>query len=177
MMITELDHIKPTNNNYYSRLVHGQKIALISSFTLESGKSLRSVPIAYKTWGSLNQQRNNVLILCHALSGSSDAEDWWRPLMGHGKALDYAKFFIFCANVLGSPYGSASPLTTNPETGECYGPEFPETTIRDDVRYEINFLLQFSTEILQNSKTYPRCPRRTTSCCRNRRIYGWYGRG
>ena len=53
--------------------------------------------------------------------------------MGCGKAFDYNKFFIFCGNQLGSPYGSASPLTLNPETGEPFGPEFPVTTIRDDV--------------------------------------------
>lgn len=54
--------------------------------------------------------------------------------MGRGKAFDSSRYFIFCANVLGSPYGTASPITTNPETGELYGPEFPGTTIRDDVR-------------------------------------------
>lgn len=54
--------------------------------------------------------------------------------MGPGKAFDYTRFFIFCANTMGSPYGSASPVTINPETGRLYGPEFPTTTIRDDVR-------------------------------------------
>lgn len=55
--------------------------------------------------------------------------------MGRGKAFDPNRFFIFCGNVLGSPYGSASPITLNPDTGEPYGPQFPPTTIRDDVRY------------------------------------------
>ena len=59
----------------------------------------------------------------------------WGPMMGRGKAFDSNRFFIFCANVLGSPYGSASPVTTNKETGRPYGPEFPPTTIRDDVLY------------------------------------------
>jgi hypothetical protein len=54
--------------------------------------------------------------------------------MGPGKAFDPSRFFIFCANVLGSPYGTASPITINPETGKAYGPEFPPTTIRDDIR-------------------------------------------
>ena len=112
----------------------GQKIALISQFELGSGRQLTSVPVAYKTWGKLNEARDNVLVLCHALSGSSDAEDWWRPLMGPGRAFDYNRFFIFCGNMLGSPYGSASSLTIDPSTGKPYGPEFPETTIRDDVR-------------------------------------------
>ena len=55
--------------------------------------------------------------------------------MGRGKAFDPNRFFIICANTLGSPYGSASPVTINPDTGKQYGPEFPPTTIRDDVRY------------------------------------------
>jgi len=54
--------------------------------------------------------------------------------MGRGKAFDPKRYFIFCGNVMGSPYGSASPLTVNPDTGRPYGPEFPATTIRDDVR-------------------------------------------
>lgn len=54
--------------------------------------------------------------------------------MGAGKAFDPRRYFIFCANVMGSPYGSASPVTVNPDTGSLYGPEFPATTIRDDVR-------------------------------------------
>ena len=57
--------------------------------------------------------------------------------MGRGKAFDSNRFFIICANTLGSPYGSASPVTINPDTGKQYGPEFPPTTIRDDVRYVI----------------------------------------
>jgi homoserine O-acetyltransferase len=55
--------------------------------------------------------------------------------MGPGKAFDPSRYFIFCANVLGSPYGSASPVTTNPDTGKPYGPDFPLTSIRDDVRH------------------------------------------
>lgn len=59
----------------------------------------------------------------------------WGPLIGPGKAFDTSKFFIFCGNALGSPYGSASPVTINPETGDTYGPEFPLVTIRDDVKF------------------------------------------
>ncbi|OCH95455.1 homoserine O-acetyltransferase [Obba rivulosa] len=111
-----------------------QDIHVVSSFTLESGNVLQDVPVAYKTWGKLNESRDNVMIICHAFTGSSDVEDWWGPLMGKGKAFDASRFFIFCANVLGSPYGTASPVTINPATGKPYGPEFPPTTIRDDVR-------------------------------------------
>ncbi|KAJ7723731.1 Alpha/Beta hydrolase protein [Mycena maculata] len=110
-----------------------QSIFIVPSFTLECGRELKNVPVAYKTWGTLNETRDNVMIICHAFTGSADVEDWWGPLMGRGKAFDPQRFFIFCGNVLGSPYGSASPITMNPETGKPYGPEFPATTIRDDV--------------------------------------------
>ena len=130
---TELEHI-PAYRNYYESLVNDQKYALVSTFTLESGRQLSSVSVAYKTWGKLNEAGDNVLVLCHALTGSSDAQDWWRPLMGPGKAFDYNRFFIFCANQLGSPYGTSSPLTFNNETGRAFGPDFPDTTIRDDAK-------------------------------------------
>jgi homoserine O-acetyltransferase len=120
--------------NYYANLVQNRKIATIPTFTLESGLTLTQVPVAYTTWGRLNAAGNNVLVVCHAFTGSSDASDWWRPLMGPGKAIDYTRYFVFCANTLGSPYGSASPLSINPSTQRQYGPEFPRTTIRDDVR-------------------------------------------
>ncbi|KAH9945297.1 homoserine O-acetyltransferase [Epithele typhae] len=111
-----------------------QSIFTVPSFTLESGYVLKDAPVAYKTWGALNDNKDNVMIICHAFTGSSDVEDWWGPLMGRGKVFDSTRYFIFCANVLGSPYGSASPVTVNPDTGKPYGPEFPLTTIRDDVR-------------------------------------------
>ena len=131
--VIDLNHV-PERSNYYANLVASQKFALVPSFVLESGACLTSVPIAYKTWGRLNEAGDNVLVLCHALSGSSDAEDWWGPLMGPGETFDYDRFFIFCGNMLGSPYGSASSLTINPATGHQFGPLFPETTFRDDVR-------------------------------------------
>jgi homoserine O-acetyltransferase len=115
-------------------MVANQRFASIDSFVLDSGIELTSATIAYKTWGRLNENRDNCLVICHALSGSSDVEDWWGPLLGPGKAFDVARYFIFCGNVLGSPYGSSSPLGIDPQKGTIYGPEFPQTTIRDDVR-------------------------------------------
>lgn len=112
-----------------------QQVLIVPEFSLECGTKLTQVPVAYKTWGKLNEARDNVMIICHAFTGSADVEDWWGPMMGRGKAFDPRRFFIFCANTLGSPYGSASPITVNPDTGRPYGPEFPPTTIRDDVRY------------------------------------------
>ncbi|KAJ2865593.1 homoserine O- acetyltransferase [Coemansia aciculifera] len=120
--------------NPFLRLVQDQKIMTFSSFALESGDVLHDAPVAYKTWGTLNSQGNNCMVICHALTGSSDVADWWGPLLGSGRAFDTSRFFVVCCNVLGSPYGTASPLTTNPGTGAPYGPEFPLTSIRDDVR-------------------------------------------
>ncbi|KAJ3123841.1 homoserine O- acetyltransferase [Physocladia obscura] len=119
----------------FAELIQGQTIHILDYIELEiSGNKLKNVPIAYKTWGTLNSAGTNAMVICHALSGSTDVDDWWGPLLGPGKAFDTDVFFIFCANVLGSPYGSASPVTINPETGRPYGPDFPLTTIRDDVR-------------------------------------------
>lgn len=120
--------------NPFSKLVQDQQIAVIPEVVLEGGDVLHEVPVAYKTWGTLNDAGDNVMVICHALTGSSDVNDWWGPLLGPGRAFDPTKFFIICLNSLGSPYGSASPCTINPDTGEYYGPEFPIVTVRDDVR-------------------------------------------
>ncbi|KAJ7216358.1 homoserine O-acetyltransferase, partial [Mycena pura] len=106
----------------------------LPEFNLECGVSLRQVDVVYKTWGTFNRARNNVMVICHPFTGSVDVDDWWNPLFGCGKALDPTRFLIFCANVLGSPFGTASPMSTDPVTGRPYGPEFPPTTLRDDVR-------------------------------------------
>ncbi|KAI8620219.1 Alpha/Beta hydrolase protein [Chytriomyces sp. MP71] len=121
--------------DHFADLIPGQTIHLLDELVLESsGTVLKQVPVAYKTWGRLNERGDNAMIICHALSGSSDVDDWWGPLLGPRKAFDTDAFFIFCGNVLGSPYGSASPVTVNPATGKPYGPDFPLSTIRDDVR-------------------------------------------
>ncbi|GKT49501.1 homoserine O-acetyltransferase [Colletotrichum spaethianum] len=124
----------PNPTNFYARLIRNQRFAAIQRFQLESGELLADCPVAYRTWGKLNDSGDNVLVVCHALTGSSDVSDWWSPLIGPGKAFDPRHFFIFCGNVLGSPYGSASPLTINPDTGRSYASQFPQTTIRDDVK-------------------------------------------
>ena len=80
------------------------------------------------------------MVICHALTGSADVGDWWGPLIGGGgRAFDVTRFFVVCLNSLGSPYGSASPVTSkdNDPKQERYGPEFPLTTIRDDVKYAL----------------------------------------
>lgn len=123
--------------NKFATLVTEQQYAIVPSFTLESGVVLKNVPVAYTTRGKLNEEADNALIICHALSGSADVADWWGPLLGGpGQAFDVTRFYIVCLNSLGSPYGSASPMTCRDgdQNQERYGPEFPLTTIRDDVQ-------------------------------------------
>ena len=108
-------------------------IETFTSFLLESGRELTDVPVAYRTWGRLNAAADNAIVVCHALTGNVDVDDWWAGLLGPGRALDTDRYFVVCANVLGSPYGTASPLTVNPATGSAYGADFPVTTVRDSV--------------------------------------------
>jgi homoserine O-acetyltransferase len=102
-------------------------------FTLESGTVLHDVPVVYRSWGRLNAAGTNVVVVCHALTGSPDADDWWSEVVGPGRALDTHRYFVICANVIGSPYGTVSPLSIDPATGQPYGSEFPATTVRDTV--------------------------------------------
>ncbi|MFQ5569106.1 MAG: homoserine O-acetyltransferase [Rhodothermales bacterium] len=108
-------------------------IDIIPECVLESGTVLREVPVAYRTWGTRNEAGDNAVLVCHALTGNTDVDSWWGGLLGPGRALDTEQYFVICINVLGSPYGTASPLTMNPETGKSYGPDFPRVTIRDTV--------------------------------------------
>lgn len=103
-------------------------------FSLESGEQLPELQVAYMTWGALNPERTNVIWICHALTGSADAADWWSGLVGEGKLFDPTHYFIVCANVLGSNYGSTNPLSINPHTGKPYYHAFPTITIRDIVK-------------------------------------------
>ncbi|CCE85520.1 Piso0_005121 [Millerozyma farinosa CBS 7064] len=121
------------NLNPYAKLVPGQTIVEIPSFELECGETLTNFPVAFKTWGRLNKDKDNVLIICHALTGSSDVQDWWGPLLGTNKTFDPSRFFIICINFLGSPYGSSSPVTIDSSTGKLFGPNFPLITVKDDV--------------------------------------------
>lgn len=103
-------------------------------FPLENGEVLPEITIAYHTYGILNERKNNVVWVFHALTANSDAEDWWSGLVGEGRMIDPSQYFIVCANMLGSHYGSTSPLSINPKTGKPYGTHFPLITIRDVVK-------------------------------------------
>lgn len=106
-------------------------------FPLESGSKLPGIEITYHTYGSLNRQKNNVVWICHALTANSDCADWWSGLVGKGKVFDPANYFIVCATILGSCYGSSGPLTMDTKTGKRYFSNFPVVTIRDMVNAHI----------------------------------------
>ena len=101
---------------------------------LESGEKLTGVEIAYHTYGQLNAAKDNVVWVAHALTGNSEAEDWWSGLVGPAKIFNPDEHFIVCANMLGSCYGSTGPVSINPATNEPYGSDFPLITVRDMVQ-------------------------------------------
>jgi len=103
-------------------------------FLLESGRVLPALEIAYHTYGKLNETADNVVWICHALTASADAADWWPGMIGSGLAIDPNRHFIVCANILGSCYGTTGPLSIHPETGKAYLHDFPLLTIRDMVQ-------------------------------------------
>lgn len=98
---------------------------------LESGEVLPEFDLAYTTYGRLNTERNNVIWVIHALTGDSNASEWWNGMIGEDKFFDPADHFIICANLLGSCYGSTNPFSENPATGLTYFYDFPQVTTRD----------------------------------------------
>ena len=109
-------------------------------FPLECGEELFEVQVAYRAWGSLNAAGDNGVLICHAFTGSADADYWWGPFFGAGKSLDPDRDFIICTNILGSCYGTTGPSSINPKTGEMYGANFPAITVRDMVHLQAGFL-------------------------------------
>ena len=123
-----------------------------SPFPLRDGGTLPQVRIAYETWGELNADKSNAILVCHALSGSHHASGrnpsiegvgslwqeelhagWWEDMIGPGKAIDTNKHFVICANYLGGCYGSTGPGSINPESGRHWGSSFPAVTATDQV--------------------------------------------
>ncbi|MFN0111519.1 MAG: homoserine O-acetyltransferase [Blastocatellia bacterium] len=112
-------------------------------FQLVSGGSLQPVTLHYATYGKLNERRDNAILVCHALSGSARAADWWAQLFHSPEnpdgVFDLERDFVICSNLIGSCYGSTGPTTINPAagnpaTGKAFGAEFPLVTVRDWVR-------------------------------------------
>jgi homoserine O-acetyltransferase len=113
-------------------------------FVLEGGGALRDITIAYETWGSLDADGGNAILVCHALTGDSHAAGplvdghpgpgWWDGQIGPGRALDTDRYFVVCANVLGGCQGSTGPSSPHPDDGRPYASRFPVVSIRDWVR-------------------------------------------
>ncbi len=114
---------------------------------LDSGKTLQQVTIAYETWGELNSEKSNAILLCHAWTGDShaagSAQDgqptpgWWDGLVGSGCAIDTDKYFVVCTNSLGGCQGSTGPASPHPSDEKPYGSRFPVITVRDMVRAQV----------------------------------------
>jgi homoserine O-acetyltransferase len=103
-------------------------------FTLENGYTLPSHQLAYTTYGKLNESRDNVIWVFHALTANSAPAEWWEGLVGSGKLFNPENYYIVCANMPGSAYGSIGPLDINIETSEPYYHDFPFFTTRDMIR-------------------------------------------
>jgi len=118
-------------------LLPTSKIFTATDFGLQNGRILEQLEVAYETWGKLAPDGRNAVLLCHGYTSSphaaGDENGWWAGLVGPGKAIDTDRYFVVCANMLGSAYGTTGPASTDPRTGKPYGPDFPEITTKDIV--------------------------------------------
>lgn len=108
-----------------------KKFKYNKNFILESGEVLQKFEIAYTSYGKLNKPKNNTIWFCHALTGNSEVKSWWGGLIGKDKIFNPEKYFIICANILGSCYGTTGPLSINPKTQKPYYHNFPKISVRD----------------------------------------------
>jgi homoserine O-acetyltransferase len=127
-----------------------QSMQFSQPLPLQSGAVLRDYALAYETYGTLNANKSNAVLVCHALNashhvagvyaGSPKSEGWWDNMIGPGKALDTDHFFVIGVNNLGSCFGSTGPMHTNPATGRAYGADFPVVTVEDWVNAQARLL-------------------------------------
>jgi homoserine O-acetyltransferase len=110
-------------------------------FQLENGQVLENAQLRYQTYGDLNEARDNVLVICHALTGNASLDAWWGDLLGPGKAFDTSRYMVVCCNILGSCYGSTGPMSINPQTNQPYGKDFPDISVKDTVRLQLEMLV------------------------------------
>ncbi|MGF1563020.1 MAG: homoserine O-acetyltransferase [Geminicoccaceae bacterium] len=128
----------------------GHRLSLDDALMLDNGIAFAPITIAYQTYGRLNADRSNAVMVCHALTGDQFAADeqhpitgkpgWWIGLIGPGKVIDTDRYFVICTNVLGGCMGTSGPASTNPATGQVYGLGFPLVTIADMVRAQAKLL-------------------------------------
>ena len=127
-----------------------QHLHFAQALPLRSGAQLRDYTLAYETYGTLNADRSNAVLVCHALNashhvagtyaGQPKSEGWWDNLVGPGKPLDTNRFFVIGVNNPGSCFGSTGPMQTNPDTGKIYGADFPVVTVEDWVDVQARLL-------------------------------------
>jgi len=126
-----------------------RSITLPGPLRLDGGAQLGPIDIAYETYGTLNADRSNAILICHALTGDqfvasthprTGKPGWWPRMVAAGKPIDPERHFIICANVLGGCMGSTGPSSTNPATGSSFGLDFPVITVRDMVRAQARLL-------------------------------------
>jgi homoserine O-acetyltransferase/O-succinyltransferase len=126
-----------------------KKINVSEPLKLDCGKTINNFPLAYETYGKLNENKNNAILVFHALTGDqfvtgtnpvTNREGWWVTAVGPGKAIDTNKYFVICANVIGGCMGSWGPSSKNKETDQPYGLDFPVITIKDIVRAQETLL-------------------------------------
>ena len=124
---------------------------------LDCGKTINNFPLAYETYGSLNEKKDNAILVCHALTGDqfvtginpvTKKDGWWSYAVGPNKSIDTNKYFVICANVIGGCMGSFGPSHINPETQKIYGTDFPVITINDIVNAQVNLLDYFGIKKL-----------------------------
>jgi homoserine O-acetyltransferase len=118
---------------------------------LESGEKLGPITLAYETYGKLNQEKSNAVLVVHALSGDAHGGGvggWWESLIGPGKGLDTNRYFVICSNVIGGCRGSTGPASLNPKTGKPYGTDFPLVTIGDMVNAQKRLIDHLGVEKL-----------------------------
>lgn len=124
---------------------------------LDCGGSLASYSLAYQTYGELNADKSNAVLVCHALTGDQHVANvhpvtgkagWWETMVGPGKPIDTRRFFVICVNHVGGCMGSTGPTSVNPETGRAYGLDFPVITVPDMVRAEAHLLDRLDIEQL-----------------------------
>ena len=130
----------PHTDKHSAGLVEPKVARFEEPIALASGRELAPYEIVYETYGTLNEDRSNAVLICHALSGHHHAagyhtpEDkkpgWWDDFIGPGKPVDTAQFFVVCLNNLGGCHGSTGPASINPQTGEAWGPDFPHMRTR-----------------------------------------------
>lgn len=124
---------------------------------LDSGHRLDHLQIAYQTYGTLNADKSNAILICHALTGDQHVANthpvtgkpgWWSDMVGSGKPIDTDRYFVICSNVLGGCMGTTGPASTNPATGEVYALDLPVITIRDMVRAQAKLIDRLGIETL-----------------------------